>query len=232
MSSSSDTGNRGDAVASATVGVQELIDRLKSEGVEVGQQRADALLAEAKKQAAMIVDAAREEADKIVKDAQHQAERIQTNGKRALALAARDTRLKLDEQIQHEFRSWVGNLVRQQLDKTDFMAELIREVATMAVAAIGDDADTEDSDSSARLRLLVDDGNSKQIDAFVNGQTAEMLRRGVVVQVDQALTHGFKLQHLEDNVEIDFTDEAVTAALMRFLAPKFRQLIGSASEFK
>ncbi len=52
------------------MGVQELIDRLKSEGVEEGQQQAEALLAEAKKQAVVIVDAAHAEADKLVKEAQ------------------------------------------------------------------------------------------------------------------------------------------------------------------
>lgn len=231
MSSPTDTGDRGVAGSNATVGVQELIDRLKSEGADEGQQQAEAMLAEARIRAATIVDAARTEADKIVKEAQHQAERTQTNGKRALALAARDTQLQLSEQIQHEFRSWVGQLVEQQLDDTDFLANLIREVAAHAIASIGDErTDTQTSDQPDRLRFLVGDGESKAIESFVSGEAAKMLSQGVDVQVDRSLAHGFRLQYLEGNVEIDFTDEAVTAALMRFLAPKFRQLIGSASE--
>ena len=57
-----------------------------------------------------------------------------------------------------------------------------------------------------------------------------MLRQGVRLQADRSLSHGFRVQLADQEIELDFTDEAVTAALMRFLAPKFRQLIGSASE--
>ena len=57
-----------------------------------------------------------------------------------------------------------------------------------------------------------------------------MLRQGVSLNADRSLTHGFRVQIVGDDIEINFTDEAVTAALMRFLAPKFRQRIGSVSE--
>ena len=85
-----------------TVGVQELIDRLKSEGVQEGEQQAEALLTETKKQAASIIEDARREAEQIVHEAQSEAERLEANGKRALALASRDTSLRLKEQLQHD----------------------------------------------------------------------------------------------------------------------------------
>ncbi len=242
MSASSprDTGIRGNASSGETVGVQELIDRLKSEGVEEGQLRADALLAEAKRQAVIIVDAAHAEADKLVKEAQRHVAQTQANGKRALALASRDASLQLKEHLQHEFRGWVGRLVLDQSTDPNFVAELIRELAGQAIAAFSDDPisdgpisggpDTQDSKQPAKLRFLVGGGESKPLEEFIRGEAAEMLRQGVCLQADRSLTHGFRVQLVDQNLELDFTDEAVTAALMRFLAPKFRQLIGSASE--
>ena len=114
------TGHTGETSPGDTAGVQELIDRLKTEGVEEGQQAAESLLAEAKKQAATIFDAARTEADDLVKAAQLQVEQMDTNGKRALALASRDTSLQLKEQLQHEFRGWVSRLVGEQIDGPRF----------------------------------------------------------------------------------------------------------------
>jgi V/A-type H+-transporting ATPase subunit E len=228
-SSSADTGTGGEAQSDANVGVQELIDRLKTEGVQEGQQQAEALLAEAKKQAAKIVDAARAEADAIAKAAQQQAERTQTNGERALALASRDTSLQLKEQLQHEFRGWVGGLVREQLDEPEFLAELIRELAAQAMATIDNGTGAQDSQQGGKLRFLVGEDGAKSLEAFVKGQAAEMLRQGVCLQADRSLRHGFRVQIVGDDIEINFSDEAVTAALMRFLAPKFRQRIGSVS---
>ncbi|QDV42001.1 V-type ATP synthase subunit E [Stieleria neptunia] len=235
MSTSSpvDTGANAqtEAKADANVGVQELIDRLKSEGVQEGQQQAEALLAEAKKQAAKIIDAARAEADTIASDAQLQAERTQTNGKRALELASRDASLHLKEQLQHEFRGWVGGLVREQFEDTEFVAELIREMAAQAVATLEPGAAGEKSGDksgeTAKLKLLVSPDGEKAIEAFVKGQAAQMLRQGVELQADRSLTHGFRIRIVDEDIEINFSDEAVTAALMRFLAPKFRQRISS-----
>ena len=203
MSSSSpaDTGTRGDASSGETVGVQELIDRLKSEGVQEGQLRAEALLAEAKKQAAIIVDAAHAEADKLVKEAQRHVAQTQANGKRALALASRDTSLQLKEQLQHEFRGWVGRLVQDQLADRNFVAELIREMAGQAIAAISDGPDTQDSEQPVKLRFLVGGGESKSLEAFIKGQAAEMLRQGVCLQADRSLTHGFRVQLVDENIE-------------------------------
>ncbi len=232
MSSSSpaDASSRGEGQSGGTVGVQELIDQLKTEGVQEGQQQAEALLAEAKKQAAKIVDAARAEADTVVKEAQLQAEQTQTNGKRALALASRDASVQLKEQLEHEFRGWVGRLVHEQLDESGFLADLIRELAAQAMASVVGGPDIRHDDQGAKLRFLVAEDGAKSIEAFVKGHSAEMLRHGVCLRADRSLPHGFRVQIVEDDIEINFSDEAVTAALMRFLAPKFRQRIGSVSE--
>ncbi len=110
------------------------------------------------------------------------------------------------------------------------MAELIREMAGQAITMICDGPDTQDSEGSVRVRFLVGGGESKPLEEFIRSEAAEMLRQGVCLQADRSLKHGFRVQLVDQNLELDFTDEAVTAALMRFLAPKFRQLIGSASE--
>jgi V/A-type H+-transporting ATPase subunit E len=233
MSSSSpqDQSRPSPGQSGGTAGVQELIDRLKTEGVQEGQHQAESLLGEAKKQAAEIVDAARAEADTIVKEAQQRAERTETNGKRALALASRDASLHFGEQLQHEFRGWIGRLVAVQLGQPEFLAELIREMAVGAMASAGGGhRRIQDDDPQPELKFLVAEDEQASVDKYVKGQAAEMLRQGVSLAADRSLTHGFRVQIVGDDIEINFSDEAVTAALMRFLAPKFRQQIGSASE--
>ncbi len=214
--------------ANDTVGVQQLIDRLKTEGVQEGKQQADELLTAAKREAAAIIDAARSEADTILRDATREAERTEVNGKRALTLAARDTSLQLKEHLQREFRGWIGGLVQKQLDVPEFLPLVIREMAGQCSDAV--------SETRGEIKLLVAavHGNQQHdsataVDAFVKTQAAAMFRQGVTVRMDPSVRHGFRMQLAEKNVEIDMSEEAVSAALMRFLAPKFRKLIGSSS---
>ena len=162
-SSTADRNNRGAGPSDGNVGVQELIDRLKTEGVQEGQYQAETLLSEAKKQAAKIVDAARAEADTIVQEAQQQAERTETNGKRALALASRDASLQLREQLQHEFRGWIGRLVREQFDEPEFLAKLIREMAVQVMASVVGEPDTQDSDQTEKLKFLLAQNRAESI---------------------------------------------------------------------
>ncbi|KAA1261986.1 V-type ATP synthase subunit E [Rubripirellula obstinata] len=205
---------------SDTVGVQQLIDRLKSEGVQEGKEQASALLAAAKQEAAAIIEAARDEADTLLRDAGREAEKTEVNGKRALSLAARDTGLQLKEQLEREFRGWIGALTEQQLDQPDFLPKIILEMA-------GQCSDTV-VESKGEIKLLSNENHSSQeIERFVKSQAAAMFQHGVTVQLDPSVQHGFRMQLTGKNVEIDMTDQAVTSALMRFLAPKFRKLIGS-----
>lgn len=211
-----------------TVGVQQLIDRLKSDGIEEGKQRAEALLLAAKKEAAAMLGAARTEADTIVRDAGREAARTEVNGKRALALAARDTSLQLKEQLEREFRGWIGGLVQQQLDAPEFLPQVIREMA-------GQCSDVIDQSSGEIKFLVADAGNehnsaAHELEKFVQNQAALMFEKGVSVQLDPSVQHGFRMRLAGKNVEIDMSDEAVSAALMRFLAPKFRKLIGSSHD--
>lgn len=219
------TTNTNTSSSNAPVGVQQLIDRLKSEGVQEGKQQAEALLMAAKKDAAAILDGARAEADTIVRDAGREAERTEVNGKRALTLAARDTSLQLKEQLEREFRGWIGGLVQKQLDAPAFLPKVISEMAGQCSDVVGK--------ATGDIKLLVAETGSqnkeaaREIETFVASQAAAMFEQGVSVQLDPSIQHGFRMRLAGKNVEIDMTDEAVSAALMRFLAPKFRKLIGS-----
>lgn len=213
-----------------TVGVQDLIDKLKAEGVAEGRQQADALLSEAKREAAAIIDRARAEADEMLRDAQRESERTQTNGRRALALASRDASLQLKEQLQHRFRGWIGGLAHQQLDDPDFLGKLITEMGKTAIATDGEAEGTQPSGSeTGGIEFLIPEATEAKVRAFVEGQAAELFREGVQLSADRSGKQGFRVRLAGGQSELDLTPEAVTAALMRFLAPKFRQVIESAS---
>ncbi len=237
MASSPSLGNNtANTDSNGTVGVQQLIDRLKSEGIRKGEQQADALLAAAKKEAAAIVETARAEAETILRDAQQQSQRTEDNGKQALILASRDTRLQLKEHLEREFRGWIGALVQKQLDAPEFLSKAILEIAGQCRGVVGKSVTNREPPSASSMTILVSPSDSEQVQAgcelkaFVEGQAAAMFGEGVFVQFDPSVQHGFRMRLDGKHVEINFTDEAITTALMRFLAPEFRKLIGSTQQ--
>ena len=212
-----------------TSGVQELIDRLRDEGVSSGQSEADALVTEARKQSMTILDDAKREAEDIRAKARAEAAKTEENGNEALRLASRDVMLKLRESFHEEFENRVRKLVAFELKDLRFLEKLILEIARRSMP--------EDAGTSVQVLLPADEVTSEELAGsvtdvkegtlgyFVLGLAADVLREGLTFGVSDDTTAGVRVQLVDDDVEIELTDETVTALLMQFMVPRFRAIL-------
>lgn len=233
MSNQTTSGKATANAGSNAVGVQELIDQLKSDGVSRGQAEAEALISDARKQSMAILDDAKKEAAEVLTKAKQEAKQIEENGKQALALASRDATLKLKESFQHEFRKRFGKLVSFTLQDNEFLKQLILEVARRSVPA-DDQVPVEvllpaSKVGHDQLEKNIDEVQPNTLSHFVLGLMADQLREGVTFGAADTFTEGVRVRLVESDVEVDLTDETVSALLMRFLAPRFRVLVDSTS---
>jgi V/A-type H+-transporting ATPase subunit E len=60
---------------------------------------------------------------------------------------------------------------------------------------------------------------------LVFGITREMMRKGVSFGVSDELTHGMQVKLIDQDVVLDFTEQAVGAMLMQHLQPRFRAIL-------
>jgi V/A-type H+-transporting ATPase subunit E len=200
-----------------TTGVEQLIDRLKSDGVAKGKHEADAILTDAKKQALELVDAAQREADQILSEAKDEAERLRKTSGQALQLAGRDAMLKLRESFQLQFENRLRKLVGSSLREPDTLRKMILEVAGKnRPDSLGGDM---------QLLLPQAAGASDPLSSFVAGLTAEMLAEGVTFGVGEDVAAGVRVRLGDRDVDVDLSDEALAAFLSRFLIPRFRELM-------
>jgi V/A-type H+-transporting ATPase subunit E len=210
-------------------GVQELIDRLREKGVEEGQQQADQMLVDARRKASETVEKARQQAAEILQQAKQEANRLRAAGEEALRLAGRDAVLALKEEISEQFSSHVRRLVSHQLRDEKFIERLILEIAGRAVPR----------DSKQPMELLLpeetappEQGEFQARGAkegatgqFVLGLAGDMLREGVTLAPAADNTPGVTVRMLADDVEIRFNEKAVTEFLLRYLLPRFRNIM-------
>ncbi|WP_459556711.1 hypothetical protein [Lacunimicrobium album] len=212
----------------AISGVQELIDRIRNEGVARGEKSSEELIAAARQEAAAIVDQSRRDAEKMLAAAKKASDDLKIAGDNAVRLAIRDATLTLTEELRTDFASKVRKLVAHTMKDRQFLERLILEIARRATPP----------DTGSNVEMLLPDriSSSEQIQnqpeeltsplsQFVLELSSEVLREGLTFTTNPEDQIGIRLRLRDQNVEIDLTDRAITDLLMAHLGPRFRALM-------
>ena len=211
-------------------GVQSLITRLRDEGVEAGEKKAEDLIQKAQEQAIKMVDDAKTEAEAIVAKARADMEREKKAGQEAFKVAIRDTRLELGEELKAVFASHVRRLVSAELRDRDFLRQLVLTIAGRAAATVGESQPLEVLvchdvvESEAECRPVSDD-SKEALRHFVLGVSGEMLREGVVLKPSSSVDAGIRIRLVGEDVEIDLTDKALSDLILKHLLPRYRNIV-------
>lgn len=214
----------------ASAGVQELINRLREEGVQAGRQEADRVVQEARKQAAQIVAQAKEEAEEMRKKARADIESERTAAFWALHMAARDTQIRLREIVKSSFATRVKRLVSGELQHRDFLRQIILAIAGRAASQVKEGQPIEICVSEEYLRAPEEGGGltEKGMEAmrhFVTGVTGELLREGVVIKPAEGKNPGICVRLVGEDLEIDLSDRAISDLLLKHLIPRYRTVL-------
>lgn len=218
-----------DAGSMSGSGVQELIDRLRMEGVASGQTEAERLLADARVKSMEMLDEARAGADALLAGARAEAAAIIKNGEEALRLASRDVVLKVREACYEEFEQRLKRLVQHRLSDQKLLEQMILELA----------ARTRPEESAGKVRLLLPSTHVTEAElasevssvrpgslaAFVLGLTADILRQELTFGVSDDPSPGVRIQLIDDDVQLELTDETIKTVLLQYLAPRYRAIM-------
>lgn len=209
-----------------TSGVQELITRIRDDGVEEGQARADEIIAEARREAARMLEEARSEAGETHRKASAEIDSFKDAALEALNLAARDARLQLASSLVASFEEHVRRLVAPVTHDGSFIRALILVLAGQA-------ADEYPRDQE--LEILVSDllagkeAENPELDRIIRdsvlGISGNMLREGVEIIPSGEVPGGAKVRVVGEDLQIDLTDEAISQLLLKHLLPRYRDIL-------
>jgi V/A-type H+-transporting ATPase subunit E len=215
----------------ASSGVEVLIQRLRQQGVAAGNTARDEITSKAEQEAARILKEARERADKFVEDAREEADRLQKAGEDALRIAGRDSVLRMRETVTTYFEERVKRLASTELEDPEFLRKLIIEVAKR----VRDEAAVDEAENIEVLlpREVVGINELRDNPEELEGTLSEYAkaiasatwREGVVVKTLEKGGRGIKVRLLDDDLEIDLTDEAIAELLLEHLQPRFRAVL-------
>lgn len=211
-------------------GVDALIDKLRSDGVEAGQADAEKLRADAKAEAAKILADAKREADAYQKKARSESDKYRAAGEEALNTAMRDAVLTMKAGLTDRFREDVERLVTKEMADPHLLKQMILEVVGRAAAEANLDGKVQvilpaKVATQEDIKQNADDIQSGKLTKYVLGLTAEMLREQVELHASGDAQNGIRVRAEDQGVVLDLTDKAVASLLMEHLQPRFRAVL-------
>ena len=194
------------------VSLENLIEKIKKEAIEEGQQASGEIVDNAKTEAASIVDNARAEADKIVRDATNQAADLEESAKQALQQAARDVELLLKERIGSLFDRVFKREVGAALSP-EFLGDVVGKMVTGWAR-------------EGQVEVTVNAADREKLEALLFSSLKEDVKNSVTIRTSQTVSKGFRIELKGENVYYDFTDDSIADALKAFINPSLQAILG------
>ena len=196
-----------------TSGVQELITRLKGDGVKAGQDEAQRMIKEAQEKAVNIIDQARADAKELLESTRTEIEVEKNSAKESLKVAFRDTELMLESKLKASFADHIKHLVSSELENKEFLKQLVLKIAGSSCASIPEEKG---------LHLLV---AKEKLDPLVLEISGAVLRKGIEIKASDTDNAGILIRMKGEDVEIDLSDNAITELLLKYLLPRYRAIL-------
>ncbi len=198
--------------------LQELINKIKKDGVASAESSAAAIIAEAEKKAASIISDAEAKADSILKTAKTETERMEKASEDAIAQAGRNLIISFRDGINKEVNAIVSAETERIMDK-DLLKKLIPE-AVKAWAAKNDASD---------LSILLAAKDLKALESSIKSALKGKLAKGLEIKADASLSAGFRIGSKGGEAFYDFSAEEVAALFSSYLNPKTTELMKRAA---
>ena len=194
--------------------LQELINKIKKDGIESASAEASRIKQEADAEAARILSSAKKEADDIISRGKADADRSEKAGKAALEQASRNLMLAFRVEVQ----SLLDKIVAKAATSTyseGTLKTLLPELLKNWVAKGGSDS----------VNLLLSEGDLGKLRSWATGALAAELKKGIELKSDRHLTAGFRIANKDGSAYYDFSAESVAELLSAYLNPQLAELL-------
>ncbi|MDR2783889.1 MAG: V-type ATP synthase subunit E [Treponema sp.] len=196
--------------------LQELIDKIKKDGIASASEEAAKLKSKAEAEAKRVVEAAQKEAGAIIAAAKADAERTEKAGVAALEQASRNLTLAFKGEIQN----LLDAIVKKETSKA-YTEDVIN-------AALPDILKAWATKGSDALAVLVSEQDIKKIEGFFDEKLAGALKKGVELKSDRNLSSGFRIAEKDGSAYYDFSADAVAELFGAYLNPHLAEILKTA----
>lgn len=200
------------------VQLQELIDKIKKDGVAASEKEAAKIIADAEKKAAAIVADAEEKAAAIIKDAKKETARMEKSSEEAVMQASRNLLLSFKDSIV----GTLDGLIQSETEKAvteDVLKKLVPETVK---------AWAKDSDAS-ELSVLLAEKDLKKLEAAFKTSLKAEIKKGLEIKPDKTISAGFRVGVKNGAAFYDYSAESVAELFSAYLNPRVAAILKQAA---
>ena len=199
------------------VQLQELIDRIKKDGVANAEKSAEKIIADAEKKAADIISEAEEKAESIIRNAKTETTRMEKASEDAITQAGRNMILSFRDALVAE----LDRLVQTETEKAyskDMLGKLIPET----VKAWTKNTDAEE------LSVLLGEKDLKELESGLTAALKSEIAKGLEIKPDKTLLKGFRIGVKDGTAFYDYSAESLAELFSSYLNPRTADIMKGA----
>ncbi len=190
------------------VQVQELVEKIKQDGVQQAQKKADEIVADAHKKAEEIIQKAEAEAATLVKKGEEEAKRFESASVSAIKQASRNTLLAFKDSVSEYLEKLVQAGTAEAYDAT-VLKTLIPTAVTEWIKKGGD----------GDVSVLLSEKDAKTLGDSFFAALKKDVDEGLELKV-ASLDSGFRIGTKDGAAYYDFSAEAVSDLFSLYLSAK------------
>ncbi len=201
------------------VQLQELIDKIKKDGVASAEAEAAKIVEASEKKAESIIADAQEKAAEIIKNVKAETERMEKASQEAIVQAGRNMLLSFKDSLIGE----LDGLIKADTEKAeskDLLAKLIPET----VKAWAKNAD------ASELSVLLSEKDLKDLEKSLISELKAEIEKGLEIKPDKTLSAGFRIGVKNGAAYYDYSADALAEMFAAYLNPKVAALIKIAAK--
>lgn len=191
--------------------LEELTNKIYTEGVEKGKEEASALVEQAEKKAAAIKADAEKEAQDIVAKAQAKAEELSKNTKAELKLYA--------EQAVNAIKTEVANIITDKVADDSVKAATADAAFMQGIITKMAEAMMADGDVNIEAK------DAEALKKYFAANAKDLLNKGVKINEVKGIKTDFAIAPEKGGYKLNFGDAEFVAYFKEFLRPQLIELL-------
>lgn len=193
--------------------IKELIEKIRSEGVKAGEDKAKAIETDALKRARQVIADAEAEAKRILSEARESVSRSEKSSASSLKQAARDVIIGLKKDILAALNKITLSHVHKTLTAEEtgkLIVHLLKERKAKDKGEIAVSLKKEDAEKLAGTLI---------------SELSDELKKNLVLKPSEDIRGGFTISYDHGKSYFDFTDKALAEYIGSYIRPKLSEIL-------
>ena len=201
------------------VQLQELVDKIKKDGVAAADEKAAEIIRAAEEKAKNIIEKAEAEAQESVKKAEAEALRFQKAAESSIDQAGRNTLISFRQGLLNELNA----IIKAETVK-NYDSAVLKNLIPEAVKGWVKTGNTEN------LSVILADKDLKELESSLSAALKEHVSKGLELKADSKIAGGFRIGTKDGAAYYDFSAEAVADLFSSYLSPKTAEILKNAAK--